>query len=136
VTTILDVLADLRDNLAAAIEIFGDPAERAKMVRVKPAGDCACRWAKAPYSDPELHDRLVSMESLSPVQAADLATIIISDHDPHTRAERKLIGDPAEFPQIVMAHNWRDPVAMESLVNYVTEAMEQAFHGRHSARPT
>jgi hypothetical protein len=104
----------------------------ARTVRVTPAAECTCRWARPLHSDPELHDRLLGIESLSPVQAAELVAIIIANDDAGTGAERPLIGDPAEFPQFVMAHNWRDPVAMESLANYVTLAMEEAQQGRIS----
>jgi hypothetical protein len=104
----------------------------ARMVKVTPAAECACRWAGPRHSDPELHDRLLGIESLPPVQAAELIAIIIADDDAGTGAESPLIKDPDEFPQFVMAHNWREPVAMESLANYVMFAMEQAQRGRFS----
>ncbi len=130
--TTTEELKELRDLLAEVYGLFDPPwGGMGKMGPITPATDCACRFTK---TDPELHDRLLGIESLSPVQAAELVAIIIANDDAGTGAERPLIGDPAEFPQFVMAHNWRDPVAMESLANYVTAAMEQAQQGRFSDR--
>ena len=85
---------------------------------------CGCGFDRAPVC----HDLLLTFETMSPVEAADLIACLIGDDDTCTDAEA-LFRDPDEFEHFVSSHNWSDPAAMTRLGNRVTHASNQAHRG-------
>ena len=102
-------------------------------VKVVTADECPCDFKK----DPEFHDRILGIESTSPVEAGELVALIINDDDPLTGSPGgHLFDDPDDFGRFVAQHNWSDPFSMALLAERVDFASNQAWQApeRHRMR--
>jgi hypothetical protein len=88
-----------------------------------PVDQCHCGFT----NDPEFHDQLIGMESMTVPYAAELVALVISDDDPGTGVESMFDSDPYDFGHFVARQNWADPVGMAQLAERVTYATNQAW---------
>ena len=93
---------------------------------------CSCRFT----GDVGMHDRMLSFESLDPVEAALMvAEFILGESFVIMCSSSVGDPDPSDFEQFVMQHNWKDPVAMTQLAGYVEPAAHRVHeHDRERRR--
>ena len=81
-----------------------------------PTSSCTCSFD----GDADMHNRMLSFESLPPAEAAFLvAEFILGETVVIVSSSAFGSGDPSDFQQFVMQHNWEDRVAMSQLAGYV-----------------
>jgi hypothetical protein len=71
-------------------------------VKIVSADECDCEFT----SNPELHDRLLAMETLTAPYAGQLVSQIISDDDLGCGGEGREFAEPADFRRFINQHNW------------------------------
>jgi len=114
-------------HLRIVIACLETEVESEHMVARKVARQaCPCEFDKAPIT----HDRLMAIETLPPLEAAELVTKLVLDEDMLTDEAESLFSDPDDFGRFVQQHNWRDPVAVASLASYADPAANRALIGR------
>ena len=96
----------------------------------RPTLTCSCNFT----GDAGMHDRMLSFESLDPVEAALMvAEFILGESFVIMSSSSVGDPDPSDFEQFVMQHNWKDPVAMSQLAGHVDPAAHRVHE--HDRRP-
>lgn len=84
--------------------------------------------------DPEAHDKLLRLESMTPVEAVEFVADIIAAEDLGTSSWNLFLDDVDDFGRFVAQHNWQDPAAMFLLGEHVDTAMNAARDHRIATR--
>jgi hypothetical protein len=104
-------------------------------VKVVTADECGCEFTE----DPDVHDYLISLESMPILRACKLIADLIGDEDHYWghqelniifTASQCMFNDPGDFRRFVAQHNWQDPAGMASLAESVQYSSEQAWKTR------
>lgn len=98
------------------------------------AAECSCTFARYAM----WHDKLIALEDMTPVEAAYLVAVLVSDDDLNNVIEG--IGDyptpdPDDFERFVLEHNWNEPVRMATLAKAVSYGANKVWRHDVSRRP-